>query len=152
MGVLHAIMVMTWGWFINEFTLAWYLVGVFGCLIFPLPCRSLGPGEGASLRVDTAARTLSLYPAREWLKQRWRLTLRVATLEDCDFLAISCRIFKIYLEARAMFMDFLSIFFSLSLYIWSNITTSRQPYEGDHKPPLEIRGDEDPGDGVLISR
>ena len=36
MGVLHAIMVMTWGWFINEFTLAWYLVGVFGCLIVSL--------------------------------------------------------------------------------------------------------------------
>lgn len=46
------------------------------------PVWSGRPGEGASLRVDTAARTLSLYPAREWLKQRWRLTLRVATLEE----------------------------------------------------------------------
>eukprot|EP00434_Breviolum_minutum_P013232 symbB.v1.2.011656.t2/scaffold789.1/size230748/17 len=37
------------------------------------PVWSGRPGEGASLMADTAAQTLTLYPAREWLKQRWSL-------------------------------------------------------------------------------
>ncbi|CAK9030496.1 Hypothetical protein SCF082_LOCUS19227 [Durusdinium trenchii] len=38
--------------------------------------------EGGSLSVDPAAQTLTLYPAREWLKQRWSLTVRLPSEEQ----------------------------------------------------------------------
>ncbi|CAK9030788.1 Hypothetical protein SCF082_LOCUS19352 [Durusdinium trenchii] len=41
--------------------------------------------EGGSLSVDPAAQTLTLYPAREWLKQRWSLTVRLPSEELCEW-------------------------------------------------------------------
>lgn len=48
-----------------------------------LSCRGTGPLDGAVLSVDESKQTLTLYPAREWLKQRWRLTVRMVPEARC---------------------------------------------------------------------